>query len=303
MKKNRRKNKKNPWFVIIVFAAAFFAVIINRYVMKPTAAPDSTVRVHFIDVGQGDSEFIQTDGKNMLIDCGESDEYEKVSEYLHALSVDKLDFLVMTHPHADHMGAMPEVINEFSPDQIIIPKVPADRLPTTRVYEKFLDAALESSADVSYAEAGQRVVLSDDASVAVIAPLSAEYKDLNNYSVVLRLVHGEDRFLFTGDAEKESEREMSAGGKPLSAQVLKAGHHGSSSSCTPQFLKAVGGSYAVISCGDGNSYGHPAPQTLANLTDCGYEILRTDLLGDIVFDSNGDGLPVLVSQEGQHADS
>lgn len=249
--------------------------------------------VHFIDVGQGDAIFIQTPaGQNMLIDGGERDQGRKVVNYLQEQGVNKIDFLVATHPHSDHIGGFIEVLQDFKVTKIYSPKV----THTTATFKEFLTAVKAQNLKISTARAGVEIPLRG-IKASFVAPLGDKYKDLNNYSAVIRLVYGNNSFLFTGDAEKESEEEMLSSAKGnLSAQLLKVGHHGSQSSTETHFLNAVNPKYAVIMCGADNDYGHPHEETIEKLEQKGVEIYRTDQNGNVVVFADGKNIKIEVSR-------
>jgi competence protein ComEC len=256
---------------------------------------DESVYVHFIDVGQGDCQLIVTPEYSVMIDCGEKTEAEKVTDYLKQLGVKKLDYVIVSHPHADHMGAMSLIIDEFKPDALIMPRIKDELVPTTASFVRMLDAIERRSVNASYAEAG-RVVELDVCVLEILSPVS-DYDDLNNYSVAVRLVHGENAFLFTGDIEGKAEDDILDSGAVLKADVLKVAHHGSATSSKKKFLNAVGGSYAVIGVGSPNSYNHPSEKTLGRLAGLGYEVYRTDTSGNIVFESGAEGIKVFAERQ------
>ena len=259
------------------------------------------MQVHFLDVGQGDSELIRIPMAdsyfNILIDAGDYSHADAVVAYLENAGVERLDAVVATHPHADHIGAMATVLNRFEIGEFYMPIVAESQTPTTKAYEKMLDVLLEKNIPVTTLFSGAYIDVPVGASAEVFAPQKDfAYEDLNNYSAVIRITYGKTSFLFTGDAEKESEEWMLSQNFDLSAQVLKVGHHGSSSSTTQAFLNAVAPQYAVISCETGNSYGHPHKETITALQTFGCEILRTDQMQTIIIESDGDALNVLTNQ-------
>lgn len=237
--------------------------------------------VHFIDVGQGDCTLVCCDGKNMLIDAGTSENSAKVKNYLRSRGVERLDYVVCTHPHDDHIGGMADVINAFDVGKIIM----SDSTTTSRSYENLLYAILNKKKSVTTAKAGDVYRLGSSTFV-VLGP-EREYDDLNNMSVVIKLTYKNASFLFAGDASEESENDMIAADRNLRADVLKVGHHGSSTAATQNFLNAVNPSFAVISVGLGNPYGLPSVETVKRLKDGGIKTLRTDINGTIVFTSDG----------------
>jgi beta-lactamase superfamily II metal-dependent hydrolase len=247
-----------------------------------TTAAEGVLTVNYIDVGQADSILITSpDGKHMLIDAGET-KSNAVVDYLTASGVTKLDVAVATHPHSDHINAMDNVLNAFPTDCFYMPNA----THTTKDYERMI-TALDSVADVVQAKAGESFKLGEYVNCDILAPIGDSYDNLNNYSVVIKMTYGSNSFLFTGDAEKEVESEILASGADVSADVLKCGHHGSSTSTSQAYLKAVSPSIAVISCGKDNDYGHPHKETLASLSSAGVTVLRTDEMGTITLVSDG----------------
>lgn len=256
---------------------------------EPAVIEASDTQVHFIDVGQGDCTLVVSDGKTMLIDCGDRDEDNTVIKYLQKLDIKKLDVIIATHPHSDHIGEMSEIIDSFETGRFIMPKVPQDMTPTSKVYENML---------LSIKDKGMKIASAKDESFVLgsaeveLYTTKEDHSDLNNYSVLVKIVHGENSFLVTGDCETEEEKEMLEQGFELSSKVLKAGHHGSSTSSSGEFLAAVAPRYAVISCGLDNKYGHPSDETLVRLQKYAENIYITRDDGTIVFTSDGKGLSV-----------
>lgn len=243
-----------------------------------------SLTVSYIDVGQADSILITTpDNKNLLIDAGEGEGRSgAVLSYLKARNITSIDTAVATHPHSDHINAMDNVLNEIPVSRFYMPGA----THTTKDFENMLDA-LESVPEVTQAKAGMSFNVGSSVKCDILAPVSDNYKDLNDYSVVIRLTYGDTAFVFTGDAEALSENEILAGGAELNADVLKCGHHGSSSSTSDEFLATVNPKYAVISCGRDNDYGHPHRETLQKLNSAGINVLRTDEMGTITLVSDG----------------
>lgn len=253
---------------------------------KPTAAPATTgkLTISFIDVGQGDSILVQApSGKTMLVDAGVLEMGSRVVSYIKSKSIKKIDILVATHPHNDHIGGMPDVINSFSIGQIYMPKASTN----TYSFEKLLTAIKRKGLTVKTAKAGVVLDLGSGITAKMLAPNSTHYEDLNNYSAVIKITYGKTSFLLTGDAETQSEQEMLKAGYDLKADVLKIGHHGSAYSTSLAFLKAVSPKYAVISVGKNNDYGHPAQVTINRLKYYRIPMYRTDECGTIVATSDG----------------
>jgi competence protein ComEC len=247
------------------------------------AAPNP-LKVHFIDVGQADCILVQTPGgKNMLIDAGNGPDARTIMSYLNSQQAKKIDILVGTHPHEDHIGAMDRVIENYPIGSIYMPKVST----TTKTFRDVLQAVKDKGLKVNSPIPGSTLNLDSTIKVEVLALNSTKYEDLNNYSIVLKVTYGKTSFLLTGDAERESEQEMLAKRFNLKADVLKIGHHGSSPSTSPAFWATVAPKYAVISVGKGNDYGHPKPETINRLQKSGITIFRTDYDGTIVATSDG----------------
>ena len=252
------------------------------------------LKVHFIDVGQGDATLIELHGYTTLIDAGPNSSAESLIYYLKSQNIKSIDYIITTHPDEDHIGGMDNVIEEFAIGQVIMPKV----THTTKTFEDVLVAIEKKGLKIKEGKAGVKLELGEMAAglppiaAEIIAPQSRQYEDLNNYSVVLRLVYGSQAFLFTGDAEELSEKEMLAAQTDLQAQVLKVGHHGSNSSTTQEFLAKVKPEYAIISVGKDNDYGHPKEAVLKRLTKAGAAIYRTDELGTIKVITDGTVLKI-----------
>lgn len=243
------------------------------------------LRVHYIDVGQGDSIFIELPNKeNILIDGGTKSSGDLVLNYLKENKVSKIDYLVATHPHEDHIGGLIEVINNYPIGEIYMPDV----THTSKTFENLLIAINNKSYKINKAIAGNMVLDEKDLKLKILAP-EKDYSNnnLNNYSVVVKLNYKDNSFLFTGDTEKESESNMVSMDYDLKSDVLKAGHHGSNTSTTDSFLSKVNPKYVVICCGLNNIYGHPDSDIIKNLQARNIQIFRTDLDGSIIARSDG----------------
>ncbi|NLG04395.1 MAG: MBL fold metallo-hydrolase [Clostridia bacterium] len=249
---------------------------------KSVKAKTSDMKVHFIDVGQADSILIQSEGENMLVDAGNRDDGSMLVKYLQKQGVKRIDYLIGTHPHEDHIGGMLDVIRNFEIGDVIIPQ----KEHTTATFENFIDAVAEKNLSLTKPVVGQKYDLGD-AQFTIIAPNKVYGDELNNWSVGIKLVNGKNSFIMCGDAEKEAEKDICNNHIDLKADVLKLGHHGSSTATSKAILEAVDPSYAVISCGKDNSYGHPHQETMDALQNRDIKIFRTDLQGTIVAESDG----------------
>lgn len=237
--------------------------------------------VHFIDVGQADSILIISQGQTVLIDAGTNSAGPSVLKYIQDQGITKIDYLIGTHPHEDHIGGLDNIINGLEIGQVILPRHSSN----TKTYEDVLNAVKNKGLKITAAKAGNSFS-AGECSFKLLAP-DGEYDDTNNYSVVARMTVGSVSMLFTGDAETQSEQRILDSGALVKSDLLKVGHHGSSTSTCPQFLAAVAPKYAVISVGKDNSYGHPHIETLEALQKAGTEIYRTDILGTVIASTDG----------------
>lgn len=255
---------------------------------------DEILQVIIFDVGQADCILVKAGERAMLVDAGDTGQDSLILSYLADNGVTKLDYLVATHPHSDHIGSMAAVVRGMdSIGTLLMPDV----IHTTQTFENLLDAIEEKDVYVSIPQTGDTFEMGN-VRIKVLAPNSDNYSDLNNYSIVLRIEYGQSAFLLTGDAEDISESEQLEKDFIYGADVLKVGHHGSSSSTTEQYLEAVSPSYAVISCGKDNSFGHPHNETVSRLTDGGVTIYRTDENGSVTFTTDGSTITTSVEREG-----
>lgn len=252
--------------------------------------------VHYIDVGQGDCAFIKSPDGCVLIDGGDNGYGEKVIGYLKDLNVSSIDYVIATHPHTDHIGGLDEVIEAFEVENIIMPRLTAINTPTTQCYEDLLMAVRSSGAKVTAAKPDAEYKLGK-VYILILSP-SVQSEDLNDMSVVTRVSYGGTFFLFMGDASTAVEKQLLKNNlNCLSADILKAGHHGSKYSSSTAFLNEVRPSEIVISCGAGNSYGHPHDQALKRMKKTEADILRTDRNGTIVIRSDGATLSTGTAKE------
>lgn len=293
MKKHNLKNIKRSKLIIpiiltaVLIAGAFYEF--GNFTGKETFHNSEDLQIHFIDVGQGDSSLIITpDGDTVLIDCGSKSAESKIISYLDSCGVKEITYAVFTHPHEDHIGSASAIFDKYTVKNVLLP----DAIHTSTTYENLLKAIdREEGIKADFAFAGGEYKIGD-LTLDVLAPNSNSYENLNNYSIVIRASYGKCSFLFTGDAEAESEAQIlkANDGSRLKSDLIKIGHHGSSTSTTEGFLDAVSPSIAVIMCGKNNSYGHPHYQVLSRIEARNIALFRTDLEGDIVFMTDGESI-------------
>ena len=273
--------------IIILAIGAWKSGLTDEFVSSVEVS--GSAEIHIVDVGQADCTLILTDKGNVLIDAGDIDTKDEVVAYLESVGVSHLAYAVFTHPDADHIGGAATVLRGFDVENVILPALHESDVPTTKVYEDML-TALEEDEDIAViaAEAGAKYELGD-LKFEILAPLSDNYSNINNYSVSIMFDFGNTSMLFTGDALEQSEREMleAYSAKKLKADFFQAGHHGASNANTVEFMKAVSPKIVAVSCGAGNKYGHPTKDALAAYAEVGAEVYRTDELGSMVFVTDG----------------
>ena len=300
--KSKLKHIIGCLFLIFLFIAAFArygksdlfsaAKTVGREITADTVKPESSqfssgssndLRIHFIDVGQGDSELIESNGHYMLVDAGEGDKGDIVVDYLQKLGVTQLDYVIGTHPHSDHIGGLEEVIKSFQINEIMMP-AKEHTTPTSKCLLK----AIEHEGLTLTTPAVGGIYELGNASFQIISPNKDYGDDLNNWSIGIKIRNGKNAFVMCGDAENGAEMDMCSNELDIGADVLKLSHHGSSTSSSESFLDKVHPAYAVISCEIGNIHGHPDAGTMEKLKERNIQIYRTDEMGTVIASSDGE---------------
>lgn len=285
----------------LIFVIIFDSVLFNKfqgvfnYIYKQVGIYNYNIdkykndlSVHYIDVSQGDASLIIYKDRNVLIDTGNIDTSKKLLNYIDSLKIDTIDLLVITHQHMDHMGGANALISSKKVKNIIMPKLPKRLLPTSNYYKNLLNLIIKNNinvVDISNFNLYKDEVLNFE----ILSNYNKDYKNINDWSIVIKLTYKDKSFLFTGDCEKESENDLLLNRNILKSDVLKVSHHGSNTSSSDDFLKFVSPKYSVISVGKNNNYGHPDKIVLDRLKKYSEFIFRTDLDNNIVFYlDNGD---------------
>ncbi len=295
--------KKSKWLPIgtVAFVLAVPFLLINPMSnrlkswagMRETDPPTAgQLQVQFIDVGNADAILIRTDDRVVMIDGGENDDETTVSDYLYRQGIEKIDLLIATHADADHIGGMDALIRNF-PVDMVLHTLEADK---TDVDAVALLEAIEAEGVSAITPSIKSVYELDGMVIEILGPLSLS-KETNDNSIVLKLTFGDISFLFTGDASAKVEQKLMDAGADLSADVLKVSHHGSATATTEPFLRAVDPTFAVISCGKGNNHGHPDEKVMGRLAAYGVEVLRTDLHGTVILQTDGQKITTILSRE------
>lgn len=275
----KNKTIKSLVILAVVFVIAF---IINHGtgILNPVEKIDG-FEIHYIDVGQADATAIfLPDGKTMLIDGGNSSDGGIIKKHLSKYGISRIDYIVATHPHEDHIGGLSYVINNFDIGEIYMPKVSYD----SAVYTQLLETINSYGYTINTAKKGVCIAENDEYKAEILSPVRDEYDDMNHYSIIMKLSYKNTSYLFTGDAESINEKELSG---DIAADVLKVGHHGSDTSSTEEFLDRVAPDIAVIHVGKDNSYNHPHDVVIKRLQKRNIKILRTDTDGTIKIKSDG----------------
>lgn len=279
--------------IMLILTACSMEDGINGKDNSTGATAEGNLEMYFLDVGQADSTLLISEDEAVLIDAGNRDDADLIESYLENLSIDDLKYVVFTHPHEDHIGSGEAVIDSLEVEKIFM----------MDGYDEGIEGRLKSAIDkkqikTEMPEPGDTATFGE-CTMTFLGP-DIEYGDTNDDSICLKITHGENSMMFTGDAGREPERDMIDAGFDLEADLLQAGHHGSSTSNSYYFLREVNPEYVVISCGENNMYGHPHEEALSRFNDLGAEVFRTDLQGTLV--ATSDGERITFNCEGKKAD-
>lgn len=278
------KKKKSLKKILYIIAFAIICLITATYydttitnISNNNIPVDSNLRIYFLDVGQADSILVVNDDKTMLIDAGNNQDGKLIVDYLKSLGITKIDYLIGTHPHEDHIGGLDNVINSFDIGIIYMPKVQTN----TKTFEDVLDAVSNKNMTITAPNIGDKFNVGECECTVMYVDNNAE--NLNSSSIVIRMTFGNQSYLFIGDIEEENEKDVNW----PKTNVLKVAHHGSNTSSSKDFLNSVSPEIAIISVGEDNSYGHPTKTILNRLKSVGATIYRTDTDGTILLTSDG----------------
>ena len=294
MAKRRRKGKKAKSsllgliMAVAVIAISYFWGEVEPGKMTNTYMGDGEAYVHIIDVGQGSATLIQEGSQGILIDTGEDDCGDYLVSYINSCGIDELEYVIASHPHSDHIGAIVDVFKAFRIGTVVMPELSEINIPTTRVYENMMDYIFDNDINVIFPEVGKTIHL-ENTSISFMGPVK-QTEDLNNMSLICKVNAYGNRVMILGDAEKEelsSVYETVLG--EYESEILVMGHHGSRTSVYKPLLNAINASVAVISCGRDNDYGHPHKEAINYVSQKGLTLYRTDKEGDIVFKCSADG--------------
>lgn len=279
--------RKHKFTILLLILLAIIYFFNNHSVFTQSNKyidTSSHIIVHYIDVGQGDCILVQVNHKNLLIDSGPSSAKDKLIKYLNSLNIKKIDYVIATHPHEDHIGNMDDIIKKFPIGEFYAPKAET----SSRTFENMISALKKKNLKINILKRdADSIDLGPNTSFTVYSPLDNDYDNLNNYSPIIKIEYVNSSFLFTGDAEADIENKILSLNDNIKADVLKVGHHGSSTSTSEKFLKKINPSIAVISVGKNNEFNHPDKSTISRLKNNDVNIYQTADEGTIIISSDG----------------
>ena len=299
-RKSMRKNKGNKkvqiliTIIFLLIGACGYVFGDDFFSSKGSSNLNGVAEIHYLDVGQGDAIYIKANNKDILIDAGPKSDSEKLMAQLKKLNIDDFEIVIATHPHEDHIGGMTEVFKSYDVKSFYM----SDKTHTTKTFTNMMKAVSDEGLKVNILKSGDYIDLGGGARFDVYSPIGKNYEELNDYSPIMKLTYGNNKFMFTGDAEVLSEEEVLSkySASELKSDVLKVGHHGSTTSTSDTFLDAVNPTYAVISLGVNNSYGHPHKEIINKLNNNKIKTYRTDLSGQITITSDGNDIDIVTEK-------
>ena len=288
MNKFKYINHKVLKLILAIWALFIFIIFLN--LNNNITNCENKMIVHYIDVGQGDCILIQVNNKNLLIDSGPSSSRKDLLDYLEKLNIKKFDYIIATHPHEDHIGNMDTIIKRYSIGSFYSPKV----VSSSTTFENMISALVDKNLKINVLKKGFKGIdLGENTEIEVFSPVENLFSDnLNDYSPIIKITFFNNSFLFTGDAEISTEESVLSENNNLNCDILKVGHHGSSTSTSSNFLTSVNPSVAIISVGKNNSYGHPTSELLSLLDYFNIRTIRTDINGTIIAISDGKNISI-----------
>lgn len=286
---NKFKHKSYKALKIILTISAII-ISISFLTQNNNVNYENKMIIHYIDVGQGDCILIQVNNKNLLIDSGPSSNRKDLLNYLEKLNIKKFDYIIATHPHEDHIGNMDTIIKRYDIGSFYSPKV----ITSSTTFENMISALVDKNLKINVLKKGVKGIdLGKNTEIEVFSPLENISSDnLNDYSPIIKITFFNNSFLFTGDAEISTEDTVLSQNNNLNCDILKVGHHGSSTSTSTDFLISTNPSVAIISVGKNNSYGHPTSETLSLLNSYNIRTIRTDINGTVIAISDGKNINI-----------
>lgn len=305
-----QKERRKAFLIVLLCIAALIISILELFgitnwhkvniltgAVDGIKVADTKFAAYYLDVDQSDCSIVVCDGKVMVIDTGSYPQLAEIQEALYTLEVEVIDYLVVSHQHDDHMSCAERLIEIYDVKNIIMPKLTEENAVNTETYARLLHAIADYGVNPVAAQYGECFELGR-ATVEILAPLK-QYKEINNMSIVMKITYGETSFLFQGDAESQVESDLLYSDYDLTADVLKLGHHGSKTASSEKYLDAVNPQIAIISCGQGNNYGHPRVAVMEELVERNIDYYITVDSGDITVGSDGKTITVITEKDSQ----
>ena len=301
-------NRKRTVFICLIIVAGLVLEILcfcgvtswqkifsATNIVRSVKQQDSNFTVYYLDVGQSDCTVVICDNEVLMIDTGTSNQLNTIKTNLFMLEIDTIDYMLITHPHEDHMGSASDIIEDYNVSNILMPSLSIEKHVPSSTYDNLLNVISENNVNPETVFYGDSFMLGS-AVVEIFAPMKQD-DNLNNLSVVAKITYGDTSFLFTGDAEEEIEKQILREKADISADVLKAGHHGSNTSSTDEFISTVNPRYVIFSSGSDNDFGHPTLNNIEKFENMGAKQYVTSIDGHITVTSDGKQISVITENE------